>query len=163
MLDSLAQNSNFDNLFDSEGFSVVKSMKKRKGVIEVKKTRNSKKGFTLIELMVVVIIVGILAAVAIPIYRSNIKKAAASEGAALLGAVLTAQKVYYAENSTYTSNKSDLNVETTGNKYFSDYTLSGVSATGFTASTTGSGTASGVTVTMTYTNAGGATISYSGL
>ncbi|MGC8805426.1 MAG: type IV pilin protein, partial [Candidatus Ratteibacteria bacterium] len=93
----------------------------------------------------------------------NIKKAAASEGAALLGAVLTAQKVYYAENNTYTSNKSDLNVETTGNKYFTDYTLSGVSATGFTATTTGTGTAAGVTVTMTYTNAGGATISYSGL
>jgi type IV pilus assembly protein PilE len=134
-----------------------------KEVKQMKKFRNSRKGFTLIELMVVVIIVGILAAVAVPIYRANIKKAAASEGAALLGAVLTAQKVYYAENNTYTTSKPNLNVEATGNKYFTDYSISTADANGFTASTTGTGAAAGVTVTMTYTNAGGATISYSGL
>ena len=122
-----------------------------------------RKGFTLVELMVVVIIVGILAAVAIPIYRTNVKKAAASEGAALLGGVLTAEKLYYAENTTYTSNNANLVVDPTGNKYFTSYTLSGVSAAGFTAATSGTGSVSGVTVTMTYTNAGGATISYSGL
>ncbi|MCM8817593.1 MAG: hypothetical protein NC913_08830 [Candidatus Omnitrophica bacterium] len=81
----------------------------------------------------------------------------------MLGAVLTAQKVYYAENNTYTTNKNSLNVEATGNKYFTDYTISSADANGFVASTTGSGTAAGVTVTMTYTNAAGATISYSGL
>ncbi len=121
------------------------------------------KGFTLIELMVVVIIVGILAAVAVPIYRANIKKAAASEGAALLGSVLTAEKVYYAENNTYTTDKDDLDVEVAGNKYFTDYTVSSADANGFTATTSGTGGAAGVTVTMTYTNAAGATISYSGL
>ncbi|MGB9643233.1 MAG: type IV pilin protein [Candidatus Ratteibacteria bacterium] len=129
----------------------------------MRQKRLNKKGFTLVELMVVVIIVGILASVAVPIYRANIKKAMASEGAALLGSVLTAQRIYYAEYNTYTSNKAELGIETTGNKYFTDYTLSGVSATGFTATTQGTGAASGVTVTMTYTNAGGATISYSGL
>jgi prepilin-type N-terminal cleavage/methylation domain-containing protein len=126
--------------------------------------KKNRKGFTLIELMVVVIIVGILAAVAIPIYRANIRKAAASEGAALLGAVLTSQKVYYAEYSTYASSPSALSVDTIGNKYFTSFTLSGVSASGFTASTTSStAPADGVTVQMQYTNAGGATISYSGL
>jgi len=130
----------------------------------MKKFRNSRKGFTLIELMVVVIIVGILAAVAVPIYRANIKKAAASEGAALLGAVLTAEKVYYAEHNTYTTDKADLGIDTVGNKYFKDYSISTDDATkGFTASTEGTGAAAGVTVTMTYTNDGGATISYLGL
>ncbi len=127
------------------------------------RTKNRKRGFTLVELMVVVIIVGILASVAVPIYRANIKKAMASEGAALLGSVLTAQRIYYAEHTTYTSTKSDLGIDTAGNKYFTDYSLSGVSADGFTATTTGTGGAAGVTVTMPYTNAGGATISYSGL
>ncbi len=122
-----------------------------------------KKGFTLVELMVVVIIVGILASVAVPIYRANIKKAMASEGAALLGSVLTAQRIYYAEHNTYTTTKSELGVDTIGNKYFTDYTISSADANGFTASTTGTGGAAGVTVTMTYTNAAGATISYSGL
>ena len=124
-----------------------------------------RKGFTLIELMVVVIIVGVLAAVAIPIYRANVRKAMASEGAALLGAVLTSQKVYYAEYNTFCDDESALLVDATGNKYFTTFTLSGVSASGFTASTSGAGDASGITVTMEYNNAvpGGATISYSGL
>ena len=125
--------------------------------------KNRKHGFTLVELMVVVIIVGILASVAVPIYRANIKKAMASEGAALLGSVLTAQRIYYAENNTYTTNKTALGIDTVGNKYFTDYTISTADANGFTASTTGTGAAADVTVTMTYTNAGGATISYSGL
>ncbi|MCM8825077.1 MAG: prepilin-type N-terminal cleavage/methylation domain-containing protein, partial [Candidatus Omnitrophica bacterium] len=122
-----------------------------------------KKGFTLVELMVVVIIVGILASVAVPIYRANIKKAMASEGAALLGSVLTAQRIYYAENNTYTTTKANLGVDTIGNKYFTDYTVNSADANGFTASTTGTGAADGVTVTMIYTNAAGATITYSGL
>jgi len=121
------------------------------------------KGFTLVELMVVVIIVGILASVAVPIYRANIKKAMASEGAALLGSVLTAQRIYFAEHNTYTTDGNSLGVDTIGNKYFTNYSISSADANGFIASTTGTGGASGVTVTMTYTNAAGATISYSGL
>ena len=124
-----------------------------------------RKGFTLVELMVVVIIVGVLAAVAIPIYRANVRKAMASEGASLLGAVLTAEKVYYAEFFTFTTSAAALNVSGVGNKYFTDYTVSTADAAGFAASTDGSGDAAGITVSMDYTNAvpGGATISYAGL
>jgi len=121
------------------------------------------KGFTLVELMVVVIIIAILVSLAIPLYRTNIKKAMATEGAALLGAVLTTEKLYYAQNVTYSDDNADLNVDAIGNKYFTSYTLSAVSATGFTAETTGTGAAADVTVTLVYTNAAGATISYSNL
>ncbi|HOJ39524.1 MAG TPA: prepilin-type N-terminal cleavage/methylation domain-containing protein, partial [bacterium] len=78
----------------------------------MRKVLKCKRGFTLIELMVVVIIVGILAAVAIPLYRANVRKSMASEGAALLGAVLTAERTYYAEHGTYTTSITD--VSTTG-------------------------------------------------
>jgi prepilin-type N-terminal cleavage/methylation domain-containing protein len=57
----------------------------------------SRKGFTLIELMVVILIVGILAAVAIPILRGRIDAAKWSEGKAGLGTVGTALRAYAAE------------------------------------------------------------------
>jgi prepilin-type N-terminal cleavage/methylation domain-containing protein len=57
-----------------------------------------RKGFTLIELMVVVLIVGILAAVAIPIMRGRIDSAKWSEGKAMMGTVATAIRAYYAEH-----------------------------------------------------------------
>jgi type IV pilus assembly protein PilA len=67
----------------------------------------SRKGFTLIELMVVILIVGILAAVAIPIMRGRIDSAKWSEGKAALGTVATALRAYAAEKGatgTYGAN-----------------------------------------------------------
>ena len=58
----------------------------------------SRKGFTLIELMVVILVVGILAAVAVPIYRSRIDSVKWSEGKAAMGTVARALRVYAAEN-----------------------------------------------------------------
>ena len=57
----------------------------------------SRKGFTLIELMVVILIVGILASVAIPILRGRIDAAKWSEGKAMMGSVATAIRAYAAE------------------------------------------------------------------
>jgi prepilin-type N-terminal cleavage/methylation domain-containing protein len=56
----------------------------------------SKKGFTLIELMVVILIVAILAAVAIPIMRGRIDAAKWSEGRAIMGSIATAIRAYAA-------------------------------------------------------------------
>lgn len=53
------------------------------------KGNKKRAGFTLIELMIVVIVVGILAAAAIPIYSRVMDRARASEGKALLGTVRT--------------------------------------------------------------------------
>ena len=64
----------------------------------------SRKGFTLIELMVVILIVGILASVAIPMMRGRIDSAKWSEGKAIAGSIATALRVHVAEKgSTYTA------------------------------------------------------------
>jgi len=57
----------------------------------------SRKGFTLIELMVVILIVGILAAVAIPIMRGRIDSAKWSEGRAGAGSIRTGARAFCAE------------------------------------------------------------------
>jgi prepilin-type N-terminal cleavage/methylation domain-containing protein len=61
------------------------------------RNKRERRGFTLIELMVVILIVGILAAVAIPLMRGRIDSAKWSEGKAMMGTIATALRAYGAE------------------------------------------------------------------
>lgn len=127
----------------------------------------STKGFTLVELVIVIVIVGILSVVAVPVYKGYTKKAMATEGKALLGAINTSQKVYYAEFGAFLAPEQAgaLDVDATTNKYFRAFTLGTPSTTGFTATTTGaSGTgASGISLTLTGSTTAGSAIIESGL
>ena len=58
------------------------------------------KGFTLIELMIVVAIIGILAAIAIPAYQNYTIRAQVSEGSSLIGGVEAAFDEHYANTGT---------------------------------------------------------------
>ena len=61
----------------------------------------NKKGFTLIELMIVVAIIGILAAIAIPDFLKFQAKAKQSEAKTNLGAIFTTQVAYFGEHNTF--------------------------------------------------------------
>ena len=63
--------------------------------------RNNQKGFTLIELMIVVAIIGILAAIAIPNFMQYQLKAKSAEAKTNLGSIKTAQEAYKAERDVY--------------------------------------------------------------
>ena len=70
----------------------------------LKKLTKANKGFTLIELMVVVIIIGILAAISIPLYTGYIKDAKRTEARDSIGVLLTAANSYRAADGTYATN-----------------------------------------------------------
>ena len=69
--------------------NVIKKMKVRQG------------GFTLIEMMVVVLIIGILSAVAFPSYVSYVQKSRRFEAQAALYEVAARMERYYTEKNTY--------------------------------------------------------------
>ncbi|WP_415753534.1 type IV pilin protein [Pseudomonas leptonychotis] len=62
------------------------------------------KGFTLIEMMIVVAIIAVLAAIAIPNYQQYIIKSGRSEGQAKLLEAMQMQERFYSQNQTYTAN-----------------------------------------------------------
>ena len=87
----------------------------------------NKKGFTLVELVIVIVIVGILSVISVPIYRGYVEKAMITEGKVLLNAIAKAELAYFVKNGYFLNTggsyyyDADLDIDTRGNKYFTRF------------------------------------------
>ena len=88
--------------------------------------KNIQKGFTLIELMIVVAIIAILAAIAIPAYQNYLVRAQVSEAAVLADGFKTPMAEYYANRGAWPAANSSIGLPDTAASTAGKY-VSGVS------------------------------------
>jgi len=92
----------------------------------------STKGFTLVELLIVVAIIGVLASQGVPAYRRMIQKSRKGEAQVMLGNIATAESGFFSEYGQYTNNiaRAGAQLEGTNFIYASGFTDAGCAAQG---------------------------------
>jgi len=117
------------------------------------------KGVTLIELMIVIVVVGILASIAVPSYRSYVLRSHRAEAKTALLALAAAQEKHYVVNNTYATNAQLTAAPPTGlglaatteRGWYSVTIANGANAAGFSATATATGTQTADTDCATFT------------
>ncbi len=116
------------------------------------------KGFTLIELMIVVAIIGILASIAYPSYIDYVTRSARSEGVAAVMRVANLQEQYYLDNRAYATDMTELGLS--ASPFVTEhghYSVASTGTTSFTITATAQGTQASrdsTCATITMTSAG---------
>ncbi len=75
-------------------------------------------GFTLVELAVVIVIIGVLAAFGVPRFIKSVERSKAAEAFEYLSSIRSAQERYQAQYGTYATNVSDLDIKNSPPNYF---------------------------------------------
>lgn len=121
---------------------------------------NSKKGFTLTEILIVVVILGVLAALVLPRFMKQDERGIVAEAVANLSAIRQAEASFALENSgAYTATLANLDVDTSSSTKFS-YAVDGTTGTATATRLPASGTCSSTnfgncTITLTAAGAWG--------
>jgi type IV pilus assembly protein PilE len=92
-------------------------------------------GFTLIELMIVVVIVGILAAIAYPAYQQHARESKRSDAHSALLRIAAMEEKFFSNNNTYATSTTTLGYAAhpaASNEGYWAVTISGVTPAGFT-------------------------------
>ena len=76
--------------------------------------RSNQNGFTLVELMIVVAIIGVLATVGVPSFRLMVQKSKKSEAKVALGGLYTSEVAFYSEYGAYGNNLGKIGFEMDG-------------------------------------------------
>ena len=90
-------------------------------------------GFTLIELMIVVAIIGVLAAIAIPQYQNYIVKSRQVEATQTLAAVYTNELAYFGVNNAYGGSEAAIELIVDGTRRYAPVVFTNVTNSTYTA------------------------------
>ena len=115
-----------------------------------------RKGFTLIELMVVVVIIGLLAAIAVPKLAGSKDKAKLASVKTDLRNLMTVQEAYYSDHAAYAPDYATLQTGTNNTLSSGNTATVAGTASGFTATVTNSLISSGLTTCTVQVAAGAA-------
>ena len=111
--------------------------------------RNGRRGFTLIEITIVLLLIGILATLALYTYRMMINKARMTQAKTILGHLTKTETTYFSNNDRYTDNMVLLDLDPVKYDYYQISVVLDNDAKNYTGTATGVGIMAGDLWTIT--------------